>query len=421
MERCSFCGRKLNMVSKMIQAPRIKNVYICDMCSETAYSISHNVDDINKKSAGILRKDWENASEMSIVGDDILNDSYELTPHMIHSELNRYIVGQDHVKKSLSVALSNHCKRIHDDSNLIKKSSCLLIGASGTGKTLIAQTAANILKLPFAIVDVSRMTAPGYVGDNSELCLQRLVEKANGNINLAEKGIIFLDEIDKLSRSNENINHSNGCSGVNVQSNFLKLIEGCDIEIQVAGKNSLNNTSVTINTKNILFICSGAFTGLTDETNNPIGFNATSSNPNDKRETNITPKMLVKYGLMHELVGRLPIILHLNTLQEEDLLRILTEPEDSIIREYEVLFEKYGSKVTFEEEALLMVAKLAFQNGTGARGIRAILEPVLLNIIYDIEKNPDIARYIITKDTITTKIPIVKKKRKQRAKATTLS
>lgn len=399
----------------MIMSPIYDSVYICDNC----ISIADNLiaaSEFGKIRNSQNRKPRRHPSQMEVVKKDItLDEICDMTPHDINEELNRFIVGQEDVKKSISVALSNHLKRIHDPKGIIKKSNILMIGESGTGKTLIAQTMANILKLPLAIVDASRMTAPGYVGDDTELCLQQLLQKSNGNIQLAQKGIIYIDEIDKIARSNENVNHSNGCSGANVQASLLKMIEGCEVTIPLIGKISSPN-DVTINTKNILFICGGAFSGLTDDTSKSIGFNAASSIPNDKKESEITPEMLIKYGLMNELVGRLSIILQLNPLQENDLLKIMTEPEDSIIREYEILFNKYGAKLVFENEALLKVAKLAFQKGTGARGIRTILESILQNIIYDIEENSDVAKYIITKDTITTKIPVLKKRRKRAEK-----
>lgn len=415
METCSFCGKSISTVQQMIMSPIYDSVYICDNCISIADNLI-TASEFGKIRNSQNRKPRRHPGQMEVVKKDItLDEICDMTPHDINEELNRFIVGQEDVKKSISVALSNHLKRIHDPKGIIKKSNILMIGESGTGKTLIAQTMANILKLPLAIVDASRMTAPGYVGDDTELCLQQLLQKSNGNIQLAQKGIIYIDEIDKIARSNENVNHSNGCSGANVQASLLKMIEGCEVTIPLIGKISSPN-DVTINTKNILFICGGAFSGLTDDTSKSIGFNAASSNPNDKKESEITPEMLIKYGLMNELVGRLPIILQLNPLQENDLLKIMTEPEDSIIREYEILFNKYGAKLVFENEALLKVAKLAFQKGTGARGIRTILESILQNIIYDIEENSDVAKYIITKDTITTKIPVVKKRRKRAEK-----
>lgn len=415
MERCSFCGKNIQQVTNLIKSP-INDIYICDSCISIADDLisSNRLKEIQNSR---YRNSKKQPPQMKLIKEHISkNDVYYMSPHEIYDELNRFIVGQDYVKKSISVALSSHLKRIHNKSGLLKKSNILMIGESGTGKTLIAQTVANILKLPLAIVDASRMTAPGYVGDDTELCLQRLIQKANGNISLAEKGIIYIDEIDKLARSNENVNHSSGCSGTNVQATLLKMIEGCEVSIPMEGKKSTISTNITIDTKNILFICGGAFADLTDNTIRTIGFNAVDNNLNSKQKSEIIPQTLIQYGLMHELVGRLPIILQLNTLKENDLLRIMTEPEDSIIKEYELLFNQYGVKLAFENDALIMAAKMAFENGTGARGIRAILEPILQDIIFDIDKNPDIAKYIITKDTITTKIPIVKKRRKRAEK-----
>lgn len=224
IETCAFCGKNIQQqVRSLIKSP-INDIYICDSCISIANDLILS-SRFNEFQSSQYRNFRSQPPRMKMIEKDILQDEvYYMSPHEIHAELDRFIVGQDHVKKSISVALSSHLKRIHDKSGLLKKSNILLIGESGTGKTLMAQTMAKILKLPLAIVDASRMTAPGYVGDDTELCLQSLIQKAHGNIQLAQKGIIYIDEIDKLARSNENVNHSNGCSGANVQASLLKIM-----------------------------------------------------------------------------------------------------------------------------------------------------------------------------------------------------
>lgn len=343
------------------------------------------------------------------------DEFFSMTPKQVHQELNRFIIGQEHAKKVLSVAVCNHNKRLQEKTGLIKKSNILLAGPSGCGKTLLAKKLAEILDVPFAIADTSSMTEAGYVGEDVEICLQRLIKAAGGNITLAQKGVVFLDEIDKIASSGKHKTTSRDVSRAGVQANLLKLIEGSEVSVPLNGKRkNPEGETVAFDTSNVLFICGGAFEGLleTPKSKN-IGFKtgtASEIRGTDHPEfKKLTPESLVEYGLMPELVGRLPVLCTLSELTEDDLVRILTEPEDAITKEYQMLFEKDGTELIFEKDALIEIAKMANANGTGARGLRAILEDVLLDIIYELPEQ-DIAECHITKDTIHSKLPVLKEK-----------
>lgn len=342
------------------------------------------------------------------VEDDGVVEICTLKPREIHQELDRFIIGQEQAKKALSVAIYNHMKRLNDESGLIKKSNILLVGLSGSGKTLLAKHIAEVLNVPFTIIDATKITPSAFTGNDAEVCLQQLLAKARGNVKLAERGIVFIDEIDKLARANESVNQSSGGSGSNTQAAFLKLIEGCEVSLPTIGKvNSATSSLITMNTKNILFICGGAFSGITDnKQSNLMGFHASNEISKEKSSA-IDHEAIIKYGMMSELISRLPILIALEDLQEDDLVRILTEPEDSIIKEYQMLFEKDNIKLLFEDDALHEIAKMALANKTGARGLRTILEYILLDIMYDIPNIENVSECIITKDTITTKTPVL--------------
>lgn len=341
------------------------------------------------------------------------NEFFSMTPKQVHQELNRFIVGQEHAKKVLSVAVCNHKKRLQDKTGLIKKSNILLAGPSGCGKTLLAKKLAEILDVPFAIADASSMTEAGYVGEDVEICLQRLLKAAKGNLKSAQKGVVFLDEIDKIASPGKHKTTSRDVSGAGVQANLLKLIEGSEVSVPLNGKRkNPEGETVAFDTSNVLFICGGAFEGLleTPKSKN-IGFKtgtASEIRGTDHPEfKKLTPESLVEYGLMPELVGRLPVLCTLSELTEDDLVRILTEPEDAITKEYQMLFEKDGTALIFEKEALHEIAKMTHVNGTGARGLRTILEDVLLDIMYELSER-NIVECIITEDTVSTKIPVLK-------------
>lgn len=347
-------------------------------------------------------------------------EPFNMTPHQIHRELDRFIIGQENAKKVLSVAIYNHNKRLHDESGLIKKSNILLAGPTGCGKTLLAKTMAKILNVPFVIIDATSMTEAGYVGDDVEVCLQRLLDAADNDLELAQKGIVYLDEIDKLARVGKNRSTTKDISGEGVQASLLKLMEGCEVSVSIKRK-QLQMEKVTFDTSNILFICGGAFEGLFDSPENkPIGFFPEKPEASDTGQTaneKLTQDALKKYGMMPELIGRLPVLCALTELNENDLVRILTEPEDAITKEYQLLFEKDGVSLIFEEDALLEIAKMASSQGTGARGLRTILEEALLQTMYDLP-GYDICECIITKETVQTKVPTIVKKRQAAPPAT---
>lgn len=402
MEVCAFCGRSRNQVKKLVRAPD-SDVCICDRCSRAVFSLTDDGSSMKgaaKKRAGLA----------GTARDTKRLDGPAATPSQIYTQLGRYVVGQENAKKVLSVALYNHRKRLRDRSGLIKKSNILLAGPSGCGKTLLAQTMARLLDVPFAMADATSLTEAGYAGADVESCLARLLEAAGGDVGLAQKGVVFIDEIDKTAFRGSG---SRDVGSRGVQAALLKMIEGSEVAVPAGGSwRNANAGCVVLDTADILFVCGGAFDGICNkEGKHPVGFRAGSTRSESARGHPVDTEALVKYGLMPELVGRLPVICTLDELTEEDFVRILTEPEDAITKEYELLLKKDGVKLVFEPDALREIAKTAMERRTGARGLRGILEDLMLDIMFGLPDCPDISKCIVNAGTVKTRQPVLVKKR----------